>query len=125
MYSLSPYLGVLIFALVVFFYLRNRRKDRFDGNFDHAHVKGGGSGTTFKIDLEDHRVMGDNEEKVDEDDGMGGRLGGGPEGGGVITPYPFQPAPVGGTAVSGQQPQHQPKIRQISNAALVADGSVC
>ena len=56
--------------------------------------------------------MSDNE--VDEVDGMGG------EGGGIITPYSFQPAPVGGTAVSGQQ--LQPQMWEISNAAVAADG---
>ena len=43
----------------------------------------------------------------DEDDGMGGWL----SDGGIISPYPFQPAPIGGTAVSG--PQHQPQMRQM------------
>ena len=70
--------------------------------------------------------MGDNEVDELEDDGMEGSLGAGPEDGGIITPYSFQPAPasVGGTPVSGQLPQHQlePQMRQILNAALAADG---
>jgi len=121
-------LEVYLYSLSLsFFYLRKRRKDKFDGrsgNLDHrdAYVKGGGSGTTPKIDLEEDDVMNDNEVRGDEDDGMRGRLGDAPEGGGIITPYPFHPAPLGGTAVSGQQSQHQPHMRQISNTAVAADG---
>ena len=33
-----------------------------------------------------------------EDDGMGGRLGAGPGGGGVISPFPFASPPVANTA---------------------------
>ena len=118
--------GLFIIAALVYFCLRKRRKDEFDGNFDPANVgsvKGGGGGTLPKIDLgENGLLMGSNGAGVDEDDGMGGRLAVGPGGGGIITPYSFQPAPVGGTAVGGQQYQNQPQMQQMSNIGRAADG---
>ena len=87
-------------TLLVTFCLRRRRKNAFDGNFDPAHVKGGGSGTLPKIDLGEDGLMGNN---GIEDDGMGGRLGAGPGSGGIIMPYPFQLAAVSGTAVGSQR----------------------
>ena len=89
MYSIYPYLGLVIFAVLIFYYLRKRRKDKFDGDSEPAHVKGssGASGTALEED-------GDNGVK-EEEDGMGGRLSAGLEGVGIITPYSFQPAPVG------------------------------
>ena len=103
-YPLSPYLGVgglIILALLVVFCLRKRRKDEFDGNFDLA----GCGGTLPKIELMEDDLMpvGKYRVGVDEDDGMGGRLGAGPGTGGIITPYSFQPVPVSGTAVDDQQ----------------------
>ena len=50
--------------------------------------------------------MGNNGVEVDEDDGMGGRLGLGPGSGGIIMPYPFQLDPVSGTAIIGQKHQN-------------------
>ena len=115
-------------TLLAVFCLRKRREDDFDGNFDPAHVKlkGGGSGILPKFDLEDG-LTSDNEVEIDEDDGMGGRLGAGPGCGGTITPYFFQPAPLSGTAafqVSGhwQQHQNQLQIQQMSNNGAAADG---
>ena len=104
-----------------FFTCVNKEKtSKFDGNFEHAYAKSGGSGsgTTRKIDLGEEGLLSDNEVDELEDDGMGGILGAGPEDGGIITPYSFQPAPasVGGTAVS--QHQLEPQMRQISKAAL-------
>ena len=121
--------GLIILAALVFFCLRKRRKDEFDGNFDPAFVgsgKGGGGGTLPKIDLgENGLLMGSNGERVYEDDGMGGRLGAGPEGGGIITPYAFQPAPVGGTAIGGQQHQNQQsQMQQMSNIGVAAADGV-
>ena len=106
--------------------MRKRRKDEFDGNFDPANV-GSGGGTLPKIDLgENGLLMDNNGVAVDEDDGMGGRLGAGPGGGGIITPYSFQPAPVGGgvggSAIGGQRYQDQPQMQQMSNMGVVADG---
>ena len=86
--------------------MRKPRKDKFDGNFDPNHVKGGRSGTLPKIDLGEADLMGNNGVEVDEDDGMGGRLGLGPGSGGIIMPYPFQLHPVSGTAIIGQQHQN-------------------
>ena len=108
LFSLSPYLGIVVFNRLIIFYLRKRRKDKFNGNFEPAIAKNVGRASGMGL-------MGDSE--VDEDDGMRGMLGAGPEG--VITPYPFQPAPIGGTAVGGQ---HQPQMWQTSNTALAADG---
>ena len=101
--------------------MRKRRKDRFDGNFDRAHVtyvKGGGRGTLPKIDLAEDGLIDDN-----EDDGLGGRLGFGPGGGGIITPYPLQLAPPGGNAVGGQQHRNQPQMQQMSNIGVAAAGA--
>ena len=114
MYSIYPYLGLVIFVVLIFFCLRKRRKNKFGGDSESAHVKGGGgaSGTALE-------EGGDNEVK---EDGMGGRLSAGLEGVGIITPYSFQPAPIGRTTASGRQPQHQPQIREISNTAFAADG---
>lgn len=83
-------------AILVVFCLRKRRNE-FDGNFDPVHVKikGGCGGTLPKIDLMEG-LMGKNGVGVDEDDGMGGRLGDGPGTGGIIMPYSFQAAPVSG-----------------------------
>jgi hypothetical protein len=86
--------------LLVGFCLRRRRKRAFDGNFDPAHVRGGGSGTLPKIDLGEDGLMGNNGV---EDDGMGGRLGAGPGRGGIIAPYPIQLAAVIGTAGNSQR----------------------
>ena len=65
----------------------------FDGNFDPSHIGGGkeyagpGAGATLPaIDV--------------EDDGMGGRLAGGPGGGGIISPYPFAAPPSSSLAGS-------------------------
>lgn len=128
-YSLAPYLGLgglFILALLVFFCLRKRRKDEFDGNFDPAHVTTvNGGGTLPKIDLGEGGLTGNNGlGAVEEDDGMGGRLGLGAGGGGIITPYSFQPAPVGGSIAvgGGQQYQNQPQMQQMSN--IGADGVV-
>ena len=141
-YSLTLYLGVgglIILAALVFFCLRKRRKDEFDGNFDPAII-GSGGGTLPRIDLgENGLLMSNNGVGVEEDDGMGGRLGAGPGGGGIITPYSFQPAPIGGTAIGAgagvgagggvgggaQRYQDQPQMQQMSNIGLaaVADGS--
>ena len=126
-FFILSYLGiaaVLLFTVLVFFCLRKRRKDEFDGNFDPANVgsvKGGGGGTLPKIDLGESGLLMNNG-GVEEDDGMGGRLGSGPEGGGIITPYAFQPAPIGGgMAVGGQQYQNQ-QPQQMSNIGVVGDG---
>ena len=128
LYSFSRYLGVgglIVFSLLVVFCLLKRRKDIFDGNFDPANVgsvKGGGGGTLPEIDLEENGLLlVNNEVEVDEDGGMGRRLGSGPEGGGIIMPYSFQPAPVGGTA-TGQQYQNHQQMQQISNIGIAADG---
>ena len=125
----SPYLGLgglFILAFLVFFCLRKRRKDEFDGNFDPAHVTtvNGGGGTLPKIDLGEGGLVGNSGlGVVEEDDGMGGRLGLGAGGGGIITPYSFQPAPVGGSIAvgGGQQYQNQPQMQQMSN--IGADGA--
>ena len=123
--SLSSHLGVgglILLAALVFFCLRRRRKDEFDGNFDPVNVSSGG-GTLPKIDLgENGLLMDGNGVGVEEDDGMGGRLGAGPGAGGIITPYSFQPAPVGGTAIGGQQYQDHPQMQQMSNIGVAADG---
>lgn len=134
--------GLLILAALIFFCLRKRRKDIFDGNFDPAIVgsSSAGGGTLPKIDLgENGLLMDGNGVGVDEDDGMGGRLGVGPGGGGIITPYSFQPAapaPIGGMAIGGggnaqqfgggQQLQGQlPQMQQMSNMGVMgADGGV-
>ena len=134
--------GLLILAALIFFCLRKRRKDIFDGNFDPAIVgsSSAGGGTLPKIDLgENGLLMDGNGVGVDEDDGMGGRLGVGPGGGGIITPYSFQPAapaPIGGMAIGGggnaqqfgggQQLQGQlPQMQQMSNIGVMgADGGV-
>ncbi|CAA7263979.1 unnamed protein product [Cyclocybe aegerita] len=75
-----------ILALIWFLLRRRRSHDEFDGNFDPARLAsgkagGGGGGTLPQIDLED------------EDDGMGGRLNTGVNGGGVISPYTYTPTP--------------------------------
>ena len=58
---------------------------------------------------------------IEEDDGMGGRLGAGAGGGGIITPYAFvPPAPVGGTGVVGGS--HQYPNPQMSNVGMAGDG---
>ena len=102
--------------------MRKRKKDIFDGNFDPANV-GSGGGTLPKIDLgENGLLMDNNGVPVDEDDGMGGRLGAGPGAGGIITPYSFQPAPIGGIAIGGQQYHDQPQMQQMSNIGVAADG---
>ena len=121
---MSPYLGIgglLLLGLLLFFCWRRRRRDPFDGNFDPANitsVKGGG-GTLPKIDLGEGGIMGDGggEGLIDEDDGMGGRLGAGAGGGGIIMPYTFvPPAPVGGGG--GGHPQ----MHQSSNVGGAGDG---
>ena len=126
-YSVSPSLGVggiIILTLLFTFGLRKRRRDRFDGNFDPAHVKGGrGSGTLPKIDLGEDGLIGKNGV---EDDGVGGRLGAGPGRGRIIAPYPFQRAPGNGSAVGGQQHQNQLQTQQMSNTSIrVAADGVC
>ena len=79
-------------VLLIWFLLRRRRnKLEFDGNFDPDHVTskqhqgyGAGGGATLpRMDLGDEEMM--------EDDGMGGRLGAGAGGGGIISPYAYQP----------------------------------
>ena len=80
----------------MWFLLRRQRraKDDFDGNFDPARVGGsGGGGTLPQID-------------VDEDDGVGGRLAAGAEGGGIISPYSYTPSVL-------------PQMSQSSNMPLV------
>ena len=121
--SISPNVGVgglIILTLLAVFCLLNRRKDGFDGNFDPTHVKGprGGSKSLPKIDLGEHSLI--NGAEVDEDDGMGGRLGAGPGRGGIIAPYPFQLTPGSGNFVGGQQHQNQLQMQQMSRVA--ADG---
>ena len=55
---------------------------------------------------------------IDEDDGMGGRLGAGAGGGGIIMPYAFvPPAPVGGAGVGSH-----PQMHQLSNVGGAGDG---
>jgi hypothetical protein len=100
--------------------LRKRRKD-----FDPAHVtsvKGGGGGTLPKIDLGEGGLMGSSGVGIYEHDGMGGRLGASPGGGGIITPFPFQQAPIGGTVVGGHKRQNQPQMQQFSNIGVAPDG---
>ena len=142
--------GLIILAALIFFCLRKRRKDIFDGNFDPAIVgsSSGGGGTLPKIDLgENGLLMDSNGVGVDEDDGMGGRLAVGPGNGGIITPYSFQPAdpaPIGGMAIGGGQYQGgvggqqqfqggqlqgpQPQMQQMSNMGVgpsaAVDGAV-
>jgi hypothetical protein len=81
-----------------------------------------GGGTLPKIDLGERGLMGNSGVGIDEDDGMGGRLGAGHEDGGIITPFPFQPAPVGGTAVGGHE--HHPHImmHHLSNIGVAPVG---
>ena len=78
----------------------------FDGNFDPSHIGGGkeyagpGAGATLPtIDV--------------EDDGMGGRLAGGPGGGGIISPYPFAAPPS--SSLAGSTPP-------LSSSAIVGSG---
>ncbi|KJA26571.1 hypothetical protein HYPSUDRAFT_52453 [Hypholoma sublateritium FD-334 SS-4] len=88
--------GLALLVLIVWFFLRRQRnaKDDFDGNFDPARVGGtGGGGTLPQID-------------VDEDDGVGGRLATGAEGGGIISPYSYTPSAL-------------PQMSQASNMPLV------
>jgi len=60
---------------------------------------------------------------IEEDDGMGGRLGAGAGGGGIITPYAFiPPAPVGGTGVVGGHQYQNPQVQQMSNVGVAGDG---
>ena len=117
--------GIIVLAFLIFLCLRKRRRDEFDGNFDPAQFTsgkgGGGGGTLPKIDLGEDGLIGHNGVGVEEDDGMGGRLGAGPGAGGIITPYSFQPAPVGGIVVGGQQYQNQPQ--QMSNIGGAVDGA--
>jgi LPXTG-motif cell wall-anchored protein len=121
---LSPYLGIggLLLLGLLIFCLRRRRRNLFDGNFDPANitsVKGGGGGTLPNIDLGEGGIMGDGrgEGLIDEDDGMGGRLGAGAGGGGIIMPYAFvPPAPVGGAGVGGH-----PQMHQLSNVGGARD----
>ena len=116
----SPhYLGIgllIIFTLFIFLCLRKRRKDKFNGIFDPFHVKGDLSGTLPKIDLG---------EEVDEDDGMGGRLGAGPGCGGIISPYTLKYAlePERGAVDDvGQQHQNQPRMQLTSNIGVAENG---
>ncbi|KAF8815246.1 hypothetical protein BYT27DRAFT_6734866 [Phlegmacium glaucopus] len=119
---------LIILAALVFFCLRKRRKDEFDGNFDPAHVSSvkGGGGTLPHIDLGEDGIMGNGGGarvggEVDEDDGMGGRLASGVNGGGIIVPYAFKPAtPVGGGG-GGQQyrDQEHPQMQQMANVGGV------
>jgi len=115
--------GLFILALLLFFCLRRRRKDEFDGNFDPAHVTSGGGGTLPKIDLGEDGIMGDGRGggglgAVEEDDGMGGRLGAGAGGGGIITPYHFVPsAPLGGAGVGGAHQYSSPHMQQTGGTA--------
>jgi hypothetical protein len=124
---LSRYLGIgglLLLGLLLFFCLRRRRRDPFDGNFDPANITsvqgGGGGGTLPKIDLGEGGIMGEGRGGglIDEDDGMGGRLGAGAGGGGIIMPYAFvPPAPVGGAGVGAH-----PQMHQLSNVGGAGDG---
>ena len=111
-YSISHYLGLgglIILTLLYVLCWRKRRKNDFDGNFDFIHVNlNGRSGTLPKIDLGEDGLMGNNGVEVDEDDGMGGRLGAGPGCGGIISPYPLQLAPVTGTTNGGLKHQNKP-----------------
>ena len=120
----SPYyLGtgiLIIFSLFIFLCLRKRRKDKFDGNFDPFHLKGHLSGTLPRIDLGEDGLM-----EVDEDDGMGGRLGAGPGCGGIISPYTLKYAlePESGAVDGvGQQHQNQPRMQLTSNIGMAANG---
>lgn len=116
--------ALAILALLLFFCMRKRRKDEFDGNFDPAHVnsvKGGGGGTLPKIDLGEGGLLGNGAGEVEEDDGMGGRIASGADGGGIIVPYAFQPStPIHG----GQQYQNQqyPQMQQMANIGVAAGG---
>ena len=127
-----PYLGLAgltILALLLFFCLRKRRKDEFDGNFDPAYVSsakgGGGGGTLPDVGLRDGDMLGNDGGgrgvgEVEEDDGMGGRLGSGVGGGGIIMPYAFKPStPIGG---GGQQYQNQQQMQQMGNLGATASG---
>jgi len=101
-------------VLFIWFLLRRRRtKLEFDGNFDPAHVtskrnEGYGGATLPRMDLADEEML--------EDDGMGGRLGAGAGGGGIISPYAYQPpVPVAATAMaSGAAPVQQRHQRNPS-----------
>ncbi|PPQ91094.1 hypothetical protein CVT25_013132 [Psilocybe cyanescens] len=93
-------LAILI-ALLLFLLRRRRTKHEFDGNFDPGHVTAGGrasglegGGTLPQIPLNDE----------DLDDGMGGRLNGGVGGGGIISPYSYNPSGMGGGSMSQVQP---------------------
>ena len=107
-------------SLVVFFLLRRRRSnsDDFDGNFDPARLQhhgggGGGGGTLPQVNLNDDQLL-------NEDDGMGGRLAGSTVGGGIVTPFTYTPQQqemanaypaaasplLGGYGAYGQQQQY-------------------
>ncbi|KAH9476149.1 hypothetical protein JR316_0011720 [Psilocybe cubensis] len=97
-------LAVLI-AFLLFLLRRRRTKNEFDGNFDPAYVSGraggveGGGGTLPRIPLSDEDLG---------DDGMGGRLNSGVSGGGIISPYAYNPnANAGG---GGGMSQVQPLL---------------
>jgi len=124
---------LIILIVLIVFCLRKRRKDEFDGNFDPAHVNsvkgGGGGGTLPNIDLGEGGIMGNDgggrvRGEMDEDDGMGGRLASGVNGGGIIMPYAFKPAtPMGG--VGGQQYQNQEhsQMQQMANVGASGYGN--
>ena len=74
-------------VLIVFFLLRRRNNsDDFDGNFGPARLQhhGSGGGTLLQVNLNDDQLL-------NEDDGMGGRLAGSTVGGGIVTPFTYTP----------------------------------
>ncbi|PPQ86158.1 hypothetical protein CVT26_000406, partial [Gymnopilus dilepis] len=92
--------GLLIVLAVIWALLRKKRiKDEFDGNFDPAYVSSTANG---KSGPSGGAALGGTLPNIpldEEDDGMGGRLAAGAEGGGIISPYSYQPP---STTHSGQ-----------------------
>ena len=80
--------GLALLGLIVFFLLRRRRNssDDFDGNFDPACLQhhGGGGGTLPQVNPNDDQLL-------NEDDWMGGRLAGSTVGGRIVTPFAYTP----------------------------------
>lgn len=132
--------GLALIALIVFFLLRRRRNnlDDFDGNFDPArlqhHGGGGGGGTLPQVNLDDDQLL-------NEDDGMGGRLAGSTIGGGIVTPFTYNPqqqemanaypaataspllgAGVAGYGAYGQQQQQDPRALSPTRSAFLNQG---